>query len=200
MPREFEMRKEAELDATPEQVWEAITTPAAWLFETQAVPEGATVVAWNPPNHFSVRLPAAEDGTTHAFEYLIEAREGGSTVLRFVHSGFLSDNWDSGYEDLTSHGWDMYLHTLALYLKHFAGRPATYVEADAPPSSAAEEAWPVLLRELGVTEPLNEGDRVRLTPEGLPPIEGVADSVAEGCRLTQTGTTRMSPHASRVPP
>ena len=29
-----------------------------------------------------------------AFEYLIEGRDGGSTVLRLVHSGMLGDDWE----------------------------------------------------------------------------------------------------------
>jgi hypothetical protein len=117
----------------------------------------------------------AEDGSTHAFEYLIEARDGGSTVLRFVHSGFLGEDWSAEYEDMTSHGWDMYLHTLAQYLKYFPGRPATYVEAEGPQESAAASAWPVLLRALGLTGPVPPGEQVRLTPDGLAPIEGVVD-------------------------
>ncbi|MGH3794636.1 MAG: SRPBCC family protein [Pseudonocardiaceae bacterium] len=178
MPREFELRKEVLLEATPEQVWEAIATGpglAAWFMPMQAPPDGAGASAWDPPKHFAVRTPEAEDGTTHAFEYLIEAREGGSTVLRFVHSAVLGDGWDTEYEDRTSLGWDMYLHTLAQYLTYFPGRPATYIGVEGPPASAEERAWPVVLDGLGLTGPASVGEQVRLTPEGLAPIEGVVD-------------------------
>jgi hypothetical protein len=76
-----------------------------------------------------------------------------------------------------SHGWDMYFHTLAQYLTHFTGRTATFVLADGPQSSAEERAWPLLLRGLGLAGPVEQGDPVRLTPDGLPPMDGVADYV-----------------------
>jgi uncharacterized protein YndB with AHSA1/START domain len=178
MPREFEIRKEVELEATPEQVWEAIATGpglAAWFMPMEVGPEGDGATVWDPPRRFATQTPQAQDGTTQAFEYLIQAREGGSTVLRFVHSGFLGDDWDAEYEGMTSHGWDMYLQTLAQYLAYFPGRPAVYVEAEGPAESAAAGAWPVIARGLGLTGSPAEGDPVRLTPAGLAPIEGVVD-------------------------
>ncbi|NMH98930.1 SRPBCC family protein [Pseudonocardia acidicola] len=195
MPREFEIRKEIPLDATPEQVWEAIATGpglAAWFMPMEIGPDGATV--WDPPEHLAVRTPEAEDGTTQAFEYLIEARDGGSTVLRFVHSGFLGDGWDAEYEGMTSHGWDMYLHTLAEYLTYFPGRSATYVEAEGPPASAEAGAWPVILEGLRPAGPVAQGDQVRLTPHGLPPIEGVADYVGPDFLGVRTGNALIRFH------
>ncbi|WP_026359982.1 SRPBCC family protein [Amycolatopsis nigrescens] len=187
MSREFEIGKEVVLDATPEQVWQAIATPegtAGWLWPVEIEPEpggqageGASVVAvWEPGKRLVIKAPGAAEGTLDAFEYLIEARDGGSTVLRFVHSGVLADDWDDDYESLTGHGWDMYLHTLGQYLKYFAGRPATYVEAEGPAASADPGAFRLLLDALGLTE-FALGDRVRLTPDGLAPIEGVVDYV-----------------------
>lgn len=180
MPREFEIRTEIALDATPEQVWEAITTEAgleAWFMRMEIPPDGAGAVAWDPPTHFATRTPAAEDGSTHAFEYLIEARDGASTVLRFVHSGFLGEDWSAEYEGMTRRGWDMYLHTLAQYLTYFPGRPATYVEAEGPPESAGASGWPVLLRALGVRGPAAPGDQLRLIPDGPAPLDAVVDYV-----------------------
>ncbi|MHA6797163.1 SRPBCC family protein [Pseudonocardia bannensis] len=179
MSREFEIRKEVTLEATPEQVWEAIATGpglAAWFMAIEA-PDRAQADAWDPSKHLVTRTPEAEDGTTHAFEYLIEAREGGSSVLRFVHSGILGDDWSAEYEDMTSHGWDMYLHTLTEYLKHFPGRPATYIEAEGPQASAQASAWPGVLEGLGLSRAPTQGEQVRLTPAGLAPIEGVVDYV-----------------------
>ena len=180
--REFEIAREVELAATPEQVWEAITTRqgiAGWFMDQEPVPEAFQTVS-DPPRRLRIELPAAENGATHAFEYVIEALSGGHTRLRFVHSGFLGNDWEGefDFQELTAHGWDMYLHTLAEYLEHFQGRPVVYVEVDAPQESATEAAWPVLLGGLGLAPSVTQGDRVRLTPEGLPPIEGVADYVA----------------------
>jgi uncharacterized protein YndB with AHSA1/START domain len=181
MPRRFELRKEVALEATPEQVWETIATGpglAAWFLPMEVEPDGAGVVAWDPPRRLAIRTPEAEDGSTQAFEYVVEARDGGSTILRFVHSGVLGDDWGDEYEALTSRGWDMYLHTLAQYLRHFPGRPATYVEADAPPASADPGAWARLAPALGLDGGATVGDRVHLELDGLAPIEGAVDYVA----------------------
>ena len=85
----------------------------------------------------AIRIPPAPDGSVHAFEYLIEARDGGKAILRFVHSGVMGDDWNDEYQSITSGGWDMYLYTLAQYHRHFAGLPAVYIEAEGPASSAA---------------------------------------------------------------
>jgi uncharacterized protein YndB with AHSA1/START domain len=180
MGREFEIRKEVELSATPEQVWQAIATGpglAAWFMPMEIDADGPGVTAWEPGRRLAIRTPAAEDGTTQAFEYLIEALDGGSTVLRFAHSGFLGDDWSDEYEGMTGMGWDMYLHTLGQYLRHFPGRRAAFVLAEGPASTTDRASWPVLLRALGVPEGVVQGEEVRLTPAGIGPIDGVADYV-----------------------
>ncbi|GGL07258.1 hypothetical protein Sme01_11850 [Sphaerisporangium melleum] len=83
-------------------------------------------------------------------------------------------------------GWDMYLHTLDQYLTHFPGQFALVVFA-ARAAGGAEPAWEVLERGLGLSGKVVQGDRVRLTPEGFAPIEGVADYVAPGFLGVRTG-------------
>lgn len=184
MSNDFEIRKEVLLEATPEQVWRAIATTegqAAWSPDPYTPLDGCDI-AEDPPARLTIRTPAAENGAFHAFEYVIEARDDATTVLRFVHYGFLGDDWDAefDYEELTGYGWDMYLHTLAQYLKYFPDRPAQYVEAVAPPAASTDAAWSVLERALGLAASPGVGDTVRLTPSGLPPIEGVVDYVVPG--------------------
>jgi uncharacterized protein YndB with AHSA1/START domain len=192
MAHEFELRKEIELDATPEQVWEAIATGPgidSWLMgRNQVEPrqggtarmtlfgqtEESTVTAWEPRERFAHRSGESEDGTFMAFEYLIEGRDQGGTVLRLVQSGFLGDDWETEYEALKE-GWDAYLHALAQYLAYFPGRPATVVSAVRPQAAAREHAWTVLKSELGLAGTVTEGDQVRLTVAGLPPVEGIVD-------------------------
>lgn len=82
----------------------------------------------------------------------------------------------------------MYLHTLAQYVKYFPGRPATYIDAEAPPTTSAKEAWTVLESALGLTGPVELGDPVQFTPDGLPPIEGVVDYVEPGGDLLAVRT------------
>jgi uncharacterized protein YndB with AHSA1/START domain len=178
MPREFEITKEVLLGATPGQVWESIATEAgmaAWFQPTPVDPASDLVVAWEPGHRLAIRAPAAPDGSMHAFEYLIEARDGGGTVLRFVHSGFAGDDWSDEYESLTSAGWDMYLYTLAQYFAYFSGRRAVYVEAAGPASSAAPGAWPVLLAALGVQGKAGLGVDVSIELPGAGRIDGVID-------------------------
>lgn len=178
---EFEIRKEVVLSATPEQVWQAVATPegqAAWLFPTEKPPE--STVEEEPPARLAVRTPTAPDGSFHAFEYLITARGDGTTVLRFVHSGFVSDDWGDEFVVSSSQGWDLYLHTLAEYLAHFPDRPATYIDAEAPAGVTGSEAWTRVERSLGLAGPVKPGDTVRLTPLGLSPIDGVVDYAVPG--------------------
>ncbi|MGH3940066.1 MAG: SRPBCC family protein [Pseudonocardiaceae bacterium] len=200
MSRKFELNKKVELDASPEQVWEAIATGpgiSSWFMGPHEIEprvggtikltigdfsEQATITAWDPPKRLACRAAEGADGSFHAMEYLIEGREGASTVLRFVHSGFLSDDWGAEYEDMTSHGWDKYLHTLAQYLTYFTGRPGTFVYAGGPPVPEGQDGWTMLTEALGLTGPVSAGDRVRLTPDGLAPIDGVVDYVVPGYR------------------
>ncbi|MGP4018292.1 SRPBCC family protein [Saccharopolyspora sp. 5N708] len=175
MAREFELPKEIELPASPEEVWQAIATGpglAAWFMPMEIDPEGSEVAEWDPPRKLAIRTPAAEDGSTNAFEYLIEGRDGGTSVLRFVHSGVLGDDWSDEYEGTTSSGWDMYLFTLAQYLRHFRGRPASYAEAEAP----AVGGWDRLRQLLA---PVRLGGPVTIDLPGGPRILGEVDYLTE---------------------
>ena len=192
MAREFELRKEITLEATPEQVWEAIATGPgidAWFMgRNQVEPreggrssmtigehtEEGVVTAWEPPRRFAYRGDSPDGSAFMAFEWLVEGRDDGTTVLRLVQSGVLGDDWETEYDALDN-GWDMYLHQLGQYLRFFRGRPATPVTAMGPGAADAEQTWATLRRGLGLRGAPAEGDRVRLTPVGLTPIEGVVD-------------------------
>jgi len=192
MPHEFEVRKDVILDATPEQVWEAIATGPgldAWFMgRNQVEPrqggrsamtigehtEEATVTAWEPPRRFAYRAESPDGAVFMAFEWLIEGREDGGTVLRLVQSGVLGDDWETEYDALVK-GWDMYLHQLGQYLRHFRGRPATPITVVGPGPGDAGELWAELRRGLGLDRAPAEGDRVRLTPDGPAPVDGVVD-------------------------
>jgi uncharacterized protein YndB with AHSA1/START domain len=180
MGKPFEIRKEIPLDATPEQVWAAIASGpglAAWFMPMEVDPDSSVVEGWEPGRRLAIRTPSAPDGSFQAFEYRIEAVGQNSAVLRFVHNGFTSDDWGDEYDIMTSFGWDMYFHTLGQYLTHFAGRPAVYLEAEAPPASAKPEAWAQLVAALGLTEPVEMGAAVRFDLPGVGPVEGVVDYV-----------------------
>jgi uncharacterized protein YndB with AHSA1/START domain len=204
MAHPFELTHEVQVEATPEEVWQAIATGPgvdAWFMgrneiepreggTTRMVMRGsveeATVTAWEPPTHFASRTREGPDGSFHAFEYIVEGREKGSTVVRWVHSGFLGENWEAEYEGL-SEGDPMYFDKLRVYLTHFRGRTATPVEVFGPPVPDRDEAWAKFHRALGLDGPPEIDQRVRLTPQGLPALEGVVDWLSPSFLGVRTG-------------
>jgi hypothetical protein len=72
----------------------------------------------------------------------------------------------------------MYFHQLAQYLTYFRGRTATPVDVYGPQVPDREHAWEVFRGGLGLTGAVAQGDQVRLTPEGFPPLDGVVDYVS----------------------
>jgi len=181
MGQEFTIRREVALPATPEQVFAAITTgTAGWMFPIDDVvgpsgagPDNPIVTGWEPPQEFRVRMEG-EDGWFNALEYLIEARDGGTCVLRYVHSGIFVDDWEGQYDGADKHT-TFYLHSLGQYVQYFSGRPVTYVAVNGPSSAAGPDALEVLSGALGLTETGGEGEQVRLVIPGLDPIEAVVD-------------------------
>ena len=178
MGRPFEIRREIRLAASPEQAWEAIATGpglTAWFMPMDMDPDSPLVTSREPGRRLAIRTPSEADGSFQAFDYRIEPAGPGGVVLRFVHNGFTSDGWGDDYEVMTGFGWDMYLHTLDQYLTHFAGRPAVYLEAEAPESSTKAEAWPRLIAALGLTEPVEMGAAVHIDLPGVGAVEGIVD-------------------------
>ena len=196
MAHPFELTHEIEVPATPEEVWDAIATGPgvdAWFMGVNEIEpreggatkmtvrdlmeEQGTVTAWEPPTRFATRSPESPDGAVHAFEYLVEGRDRGTTVVRWVHSGFLGENWEKEYEGL-SEGDPMYFDKLRIYLTHFRGRTGTPIDVFGPIVPDRDEAWAKFHRALGLDGPPSKGDRVTLTPEGLPQLDGEVDWVS----------------------
>jgi uncharacterized protein YndB with AHSA1/START domain len=183
--KEFEVRFEGELPATPHDVWEAVTLhTTGWLWgisyeqrvggaERGLSPNGGTVTVWEPPRHFATRAEGS-DGWFNILDYALEPRTGG-TFMRYVHTSVLpEDSYDVELDACRKHT-ALYNHTLAEYLRHFKGREAAYASADGPEVSARPGAFAALRRGLGLGEGAATGDRVRLTPDGPEAIDGVID-------------------------
>lgn len=182
MTHPFELSQEIELAATPEQVWEAIATGPgvdSWFMgrsEFGTGPGGpanltmlgqteqATITAYEPGARLATRSEEAEDGRFMAFDYLIEGRGGGTTVLRLVQSGMLGDDWESEFEAMKA-GWPIYLATLKQYLTHFTGRTPSVTTVLRPEAGGADAVWRTVTQSLGVSPDVREGEGVRL-PDG----------------------------------
>jgi hypothetical protein len=113
-----------------------------------------------------------------AFEYIVEGRDGGGTILRLVHSGFLGDDWETEYDAL-SVGDRVYLRKLGVYLARFGGRTATYAAmSHGPKVPDAQLMWSALGAALGLAGAPAEGDRVRISLDGAGQAEGVVEFTA----------------------
>lgn len=187
MSERFEIVREFEVDASPEQVWEAITTgTGGWLWPMEyepkqggAAPFGGTVTAWDPPHRLTARVEDVDgisQQTLNQLDHLIEPREGGGSWVRYVHSGIFVDDWANQYDGADKHT-DFYLHTLREYVRHFAGRPVVYASADEGPAAAgAPDALETAARALGLPADAAVGDTVTVTlPGAAAPAPAVLD-------------------------
>ncbi|MEV7681303.1 SRPBCC domain-containing protein [Streptomyces sp. NPDC088341] len=184
-PKEFEIVREFEVDASPEQVWEAVTAgTGGWLWpmeyeprEGGAAPYGGTITAWDPQRRLTARTESAEgveQQTLNQVDHRIEPREGGGSWVRYVHSGIFVEDWDNQYDGASKHT-DFYLHTLREYLRHFAGRSVVFATTDGPAASIAPGAFEVASRGLGLPDDTAEGATVRVEL----PAEGTVDAVVD---------------------
>lgn len=204
MGHAWEKREKAEVEASLEQVWEAIAAGPgidSWFMGRNEVRGGvggtvatdmggfvmnSTITEWDPPHRFAYRGDGPGERFI-AYEYLLEGREGSGTVLRLVASGFLpGDDWETEFEAMTK-GGEMYFSTLVAYITHFAGRAAVPVNLNGPSISDWDAAWTALRSALGVAKEPSVGDPVRFAPEGQPPVDGVVDFVHSQCLGIRTG-------------
>ena len=196
MPHPFRIECEVEIEAAPQEVWEALTVGEQldgwWIGAPNEVEprlggavrqnfggaiSESTITAWDPPHHFVDEGTPGPDGVMHALEFTLEGRSGTTTV-RFVHSGFLGDDWESEYEALDE-GDSMYIHQLVEYVRFFRGRPVAVIEHFQPGIADRQAAMSVLRGGLGLDDAVGVGDAVRLEPAGLGPVDGSVDYLSE---------------------
>jgi uncharacterized protein YndB with AHSA1/START domain len=205
MGKEFELTHELTVDATPEQVWEAIATGPgidSWFLGRSAVTPGAggkvttdfagediggTITGWEPMRRLAYGGDKAEDGRFVAYEFLIEGQGQSSTVVRMVTSGFLpQDDWADEFHAMGT-GILMYFRTLGEYLANFAGRTATPVTAFGPVVEDWETAWIRLTAALGLPRHLSVGTPVTVSLPGVAEIDGVVDYATDETLGLRTG-------------
>lgn len=185
---------EIEVPGTPEEVWRAVATGpgiSSWFvphtIEEREGGEGVAsfgpgpemqipgrVAAWEPPTRFVTDGGEGVEGL--AFEWLIEARDGGTCIVRLVNTGFGSgDDWDEQYDGMTE-GWPMFLVNLRLHLEHFAGQTARSMLPVAMWAGPRDDTWAGLTDALGIPATPAVGDRIEVGGDDTPPLAGtVAD-------------------------
>jgi uncharacterized protein YndB with AHSA1/START domain len=186
---------EVEVPGTPEDVWQAIASGpgiSSWFVPTTVEErEGgsivadfgpgmeslSTVTAWDPPHRFAAdsRDDMGQDDPTVATEWIVEARSGGTCVVRLVHSWFTSsDEWDDQFEG-HRHGWIAAFRILRLYLTHFRGQPCSTMQLMGVAPEPRSEAWEALTGLLGLqVEDAEVGKRMS-TSRTAPPLAGTVE-------------------------
>jgi uncharacterized protein YndB with AHSA1/START domain len=160
---EYRLEKSIELNASPDQVWNALTNPTElvkWFpLEARLTPglggryfiswgaawEGeGEIIAWEPGNRLGWKNPM---GTV---EFVIESR-AGKTVLRLVQSSFLSgEDWENEWSASTDYGWGFMLLSLQWIFERHAGAVRQVRWPRQASGLSREETYARLLRAGGI--------------------------------------------------
>src|SRR5215210_7264890 len=134
----------------------------------------ARITAWDPPCRFVAESDdLGPDQPPVATEWIVEARNGGTCVVRVVHSWFTSsDDWDDQFEGHT-YGWISFFRILRLYLTHFCGQPSSAFQLMGVAPEPKSEAWQALVGRLGL-EGAEVGERVSAA-QSAPPLTGIVE-------------------------
>lgn len=191
-----------ELDASPEDVFRAVTegtelakwlAPEARTTAPEGGKKGSIWISWgegmsaeheieifDPPKR--IRHPSGKNGETKAELYAdwsIEAREGGTTTLRLVHSGFsTSADWDDDF-DAHARGWKLMLQNLRQYFERHPHEPAVHLPFMTKVDSSRPSLWTRLLGTFGLSAPPKVGDSFRFTTPKGGVLTGEVDFVTD---------------------
>jgi uncharacterized protein YndB with AHSA1/START domain len=162
VPHRFELT--LEVPGTEAQVWAAIASAegiSAWMMPTEldAREGGDLVFHMGPDAESRGRVTAFEpsrrveyeehwdelvgrpgaDVTPLVTEFVVEARSGGTCVVRVVTSAFgTGADWEHEFFEEMSRGWAPMLDNLRLYLTHFPGQHVTTMWATAATAASPE--------------------------------------------------------------
>ncbi|HRA51499.1 SRPBCC domain-containing protein [Actinotalea sp.] len=197
----YRLEFSVEVPGTPEQVWHAVATAtgmSAWFLPTEMEereggalhftmgPEMGSdghVTAWEPPR----RIVYEEDWAAlmgkdpdalspMTSEFVVEARSGGTCVVRVTTSGFgRGEAWEQEFWDDMGPQWMPFFDNLRLYLTHFPGQEVTQLEVSACHPVGADVLWSALHDALGLGD---EGERVEVRG-----ATGVVERVGERTTL-----------------
>src|SRR4029077_12595669 len=180
---------EVEVPGTPEEVWRAIGTGAgisSWFVPAKleervggefvctfapGMDSRASVTAWQPPNYCAAEShylgPKAPPMAT---EWFVEAKSGGTCIVRVVHSLFAdTDDWDNQLTGLES-GWPAFFAMLKIVLTHYRDMPVHGIHESSFTTESGEAAWSTMTAALGLTGAA-VGQK-RSASAGVPPLSG----------------------------
>jgi uncharacterized protein YndB with AHSA1/START domain len=184
----------AEVAGSPEEIWELIATGpgiSTWFMPAEVdgreggeiaqrhapgddgVARGR-ITAFEPPRRF-VYEEAVGDATM-ATEFLVEARSGGTCVVRIVTHGLagVPDDITGGLVA----GWTQALATLRIRQAAFAGTPAASDRVWAARPGSLDDAWAELIAGLGLAG-VAAGEAVDRTHGDHPAFAGTVEVVQE---------------------
>jgi uncharacterized protein YndB with AHSA1/START domain len=185
---------ETEVAGTPEEVWDAIATGpgvSSWFVPTKfedgkvtyefgpGMEASSPITEWDPPHRFAATSSyLGPDGPPMATEWTVEAKAGGTCVVRVVHSLFAStDDWDSQLTG-TESGWPSIFRVLRLYMTKFKGQPtASFQAMGTVPGQSESEAWPLVSGALALPA---ESGASWAAPAGAPPLKGRVEWAQRG--------------------
>ena len=188
---------EVEVPGTPEEVWRAIATGpgiSSWFVPTRSeervggqlvcnfgpgMDSTATITAWDAPKRFAAEgSMGGPESPTVATEWTVEARAGGTCVVRVVHSLFAStDDWDNQLDGLEQ-GWPMIFRILQRYLADFRGASSSAMQFVSMAAGSEAATWEKMGGELGLLHAAKE--QKWAAPAGLPRMSGVVHALGEG--------------------
>jgi uncharacterized protein YndB with AHSA1/START domain len=189
---------EVEVPGSPEEIWRAIATAegiSSWFMPTTVETDAdgkprrmvtsfgpgmdaeSPITSWDPPHKFTAGGEAAEGAEgpeTVATEWIVEARAGGTCIVRVVHRWFAdSDDWDGEFEG-HAYGWaTSFFSILRLYLTHFAGQPCSDLQFTAFGEGPAPEVWRTITGALNIDE---DAGRFTSSP-GAPELSGAVERI-----------------------
>ncbi len=191
--------RSVEVPGTPDEVWAAIATGpgiASW-FVPHEVEEGAggavsvdfgdlgagkaSVVTWEPPHRV---VFASEGERALAYAWTVEAKDGGTCVVRLVNSGFgPGQEWDADYDGM-SEGWKLFLENLRLHRTYFPGRRARAVLPTGFTTGPLAAGWERLCAAVGIAPDAAPGTSFATSGDGVPVQRGRVETALTSPRLT----------------
>ena len=144
----------------------AASAAQSLLISAGAWTPDATITEWDAPHRFIKEGSWGPNAPNVATEWIVEARAGGTCLVRVVHSLFAeTDDWDDQLTGIES-GWPPFFSILRLYLEHFAGQPSSQIQLLAMPAACG--AWEKLAGALNLVGAA-PGER-RDAGDGAPPL------------------------------